>query len=92
VSGPQRILVLARTVSILGNFAAPVALSFAVLALAPGPGAASRLALVLVATAVPQLPFLAAGGAAADRGHRRLFAVGGETAAGLAEAGRRPSC
>ena len=29
MSGPQRILVLARTVSILGNFAAPVALSFA---------------------------------------------------------------
>jgi MFS family permease len=86
VSGPQRILVLARTVSILGNFAAPVALSFAVLALAPGPEAASRLALVLVAAAVPQLLFLAVGGAAADRGHRRLLAVGGETAAGLAEA------
>ena len=32
VSGPQRILVLARSVSMLGNFAAPVALSFAVLA------------------------------------------------------------
>jgi predicted MFS family arabinose efflux permease len=86
VSGPQRILVLARTVSILGNFAAPVALSFAVLALAPGPEAASRLALVLAAAAVPQLLFLAVGGAAADRGHRRLLAVGGETAAGLAEA------
>ena len=86
MSGPQRILVLARTVSILGNFAAPVALSFAVLALAPGPGAVSRLALVLAAAAVPQLLFLAVGGAAADRGHRRLLAVGGETAAGLAEA------
>ena len=86
MSGPQRILVLARTVSILGNFAAPVALSFAVLALAPGPEAASRLALVLVAAAVPQLLFLAVGGAAADRGHRRLLAVGGETGAALAEA------
>jgi MFS family permease len=86
VSGPQRILVLARTVSILGDFAAPVALSFAVLALASGPEAASRLALVLVAAAVPQLLFLVVGGAAADRGHRRLLAVGGETAAGLAEA------
>ena len=86
MSGPQRILVLARTVSILGDFAAPVALSFAVLALAPGPEAASRLALVLVAAAVPQLLFLAVGGAAADRGHPRLLAVGGETAAGLAEA------
>jgi len=86
VSGPQRVLVLARTVSILGNFATPVALSFAVLALAPGPEAASRLALVLVAAAVPQLLFLAVGGAAADRGHRRLLAVGGETGAGLAEA------
>src|SRR5438034_1216513 len=86
VSGPRRILVLARTVSILGNFAAPVALSFAVLVLAPGPEAASRLALVLAAAAVPQLLFLAVGGVAADRGHRRLLAVGGETAAGLAEA------
>ena len=65
MSGPQRVLVLARTVSILGNFATPVALSFAVLALAPGPEAASRLALVLVAAAVPQLLFLAVGGAAA---------------------------
>ena len=46
LSGPQRILVLARSVSVLGDFAAPVALSFAVLALAPGPEAASRLALV----------------------------------------------
>jgi MFS family permease len=86
VSGPQRILVLARTVSILGNFAAPVALSFAVLALAPGPEAAPRLALVLAAAAVPQLLFLTVGGVAADRGHRRLLAVGGETGAGLAEA------
>jgi MFS family permease len=86
VSGPQRIFVLARTVSILGNFAAPVALSFAVLALAPGSEAESRLALVLAVAAVPQLLFLAVGGATADRGHRRLLAVGGETAAGLAEA------
>lgn len=86
MSGPQRILVLARTVSILGNFAAPIGLSFAVLTLAPGSEAASRLALVLVASAVPQLLFLAIGGVGADRGHRRLLAVGGETAAGLAEA------
>jgi hypothetical protein len=68
---PQRILVLVRTASILGNSAAPVALSFAVLALAPGPAAAPRLALVLAAAAVPQLLFLA---------------VGGETGAALAEA------
>ena len=86
MSGPQRIFVFARTVSLLGNFAAPVALSFAVLALAPGPEAAPRLALVLASAAVPQLLFLAAGGLAADRGHRRLLAVGGETGAGLAEA------
>ena len=86
MSGPQRLLVLARTVSILGNFAAPIALSFAVLAVAPGPDAAPRLALVLAAAAVPQLLFLIVGGVAADRGHRRLLAVGGETGAGLAEA------
>jgi MFS family permease len=86
VPGPQRILVLARTVSVLGDFAAPVALSFAVLALAPGSETASRLALVLAAAAIPQLLFLAVGGVAADRGHRRLLAVGGESAAGLAEA------
>jgi len=86
VAGPQQILVLARSVSTLGNFAAPVALSFAVLALAPGSEAAPHLALVLVAAAVPQLLFLAVGGVWADRGHRRLLSVGGETAAGLAEA------
>jgi MFS family permease len=86
VSGPLRILVLARSVSILGNFAAPVALSFAVLALAPGAEAASSLALVLAAAAVPQLLFLTVGGVWADRGHRRLLAVGGEAAAGLTEA------
>jgi hypothetical protein len=86
VSGPLRILVLGRGVSTLGDFAAPVALSFAVLALVPGPEAASRLALVLAAAAVPQLLFLAVGGAAADRGHRRLLAADGETGAGLAEA------
>ena len=86
MSGPQRILILARTVSILGNFAAPIALSFAVLAVAPGPDAAPRLALVLATAAVPQLLFLIVGGVAADRGHRRLLAVGGETGAGLAEA------
>jgi predicted MFS family arabinose efflux permease len=86
VPGPQRLLVLARTVSVLGDFTAPVALSFAVLAFAPGSEAASRLALVLAAAAVPQLIFLAVGGVAADRGHRRILAIGGETAAGLAEA------
>lgn len=83
---PQRILVLARTISILGDFAAPVALSFAVLAIAPGSEAPSRLALVLAASAVPQLIFLAVGGIGADRGHRRLLAVAGQAAAGLAEA------
>jgi MFS family permease len=86
VSGPQRILVLARTVSMLGNFTAPVALSFAVLALTPGPAAAPRLAMVLAAAAMPQLLFLAVGGVAADRGRRRLLAAGSETGAGLAEA------
>jgi predicted MFS family arabinose efflux permease len=86
VSGPQRILVLARSVSIFGNFAAPVALSFAVLALTPGSEAATRLALVLATAAAPRLLFLTVGGAWADRGNRRLLAVGGESAAGLAEA------
>jgi predicted MFS family arabinose efflux permease len=86
VSGPQRLLVLARTVSVLGDFTAPVALSFAVLTLAPGPEAASRLALVLAAAAVPQLIFLAVGGVAADRGHRRMLVIAGEIVAGLAEA------
>lgn len=86
MSGPQRLFILARTVSVLGDFAAPVALSFAVLTLTPGAGAAGSLAVVLAATALPQLLFLAAGGVAADRGHQRKLAVGGETAAGLAEA------
>src|SRR5260370_37596698 len=42
--------------------------------------------MVLVAAPVPRSLFVAVGGDAADRGHRRLLAVGGETAAGLAEA------
>jgi hypothetical protein len=74
VSGPQRFLILARTVSILGDFAAPVALSFAVLALTPGRAAVTSVALVLSTAAAPQLLFLAAGGWERIAGRRLLLA------------------
>ncbi len=67
MSGPQRILVLARTVSTLGNFAAPVALSFAgpalggLLATTAGPGwalAANAASYVIAAVLIspPRTP------------------------------------
>jgi MFS family permease len=64
----------ARTVSVLGNGFARVALAFAVLAL-PGAGA-GRLSLVLACQALPQLVLILAGGVIADRMSRaRLMAL-----------------
>ncbi|MFD0314881.1 MFS transporter [Streptomyces flavalbus] len=85
----QQFLVLAsaRTISVLGNGFARVALGFAVLAL---PGATpGRLSLVLACQALPQLVFILAGGVIADRVSRvRLMvaadAVGAAAYAGLA--------
>ncbi|MGW3012176.1 MFS transporter [Streptomyces sp. NPDC001219] len=85
----QRFVLLAsaRTISVLGNGFARVALSFAVLAL-PGAGP-GQLSLVLACQAVPQLVFVLAGGVLADRMSRsRLMIVtdlvGAAAYAGLA--------
>ncbi|UXX94950.1 MFS transporter [Streptomyces sp. AD2-2] len=68
------LLASARTVSVLGNGFAAVALAFAVLAL---PGASpGRLSLVLACQALPQLMFILLGGVIADRMSRaRLMAL-----------------
>lgn len=81
------LLAAARTISVLGNGFARVALSFAVLAL-PGAGP-GQLSLVLACQAVPQLVFILAGGVLADRMSRsRLMIVtdlvGAAAYAGLA--------
>ncbi|MDQ1037018.1 MFS family permease [Streptomyces sp. V3I8] len=81
------LLVSARTVSVLGNAFARVALAFAVLEL---PGASpGRLSLVLACQALPQLLFILVGGVVADRMSRsRLMALsdllGAAAYAGLA--------
>jgi MFS family permease len=70
---PFRWLVAARTVAVLGNIIAPVALAFAVLDLTGSPAA---LGLVLAARSVPQVVFMLAGGVVADRwSRRRVFLV-----------------
>lgn len=68
------LLASARTISVLGNGFARVALGFAVLAL---PGASpGRLSLVLACQALPQLVFILVGGVIADRMSRvRLMAL-----------------
>ncbi|MGW6744426.1 MFS transporter [Streptomyces sp. NPDC055025] len=81
------LLAAARTVSVLGNGFARVALAFAVLAL-PGAGP-GKLSLVLACQALPQLLFVLVGGVIADRMSRsRLMvlsdAVGAAAYGGLA--------
>lgn len=71
---PFVLLASARTVSVLGNGFARVALAFAVLAL-PGAGP-GRLSLVLACQALPQLALVLVGGVIADRMSRaRLMAL-----------------
>lgn len=62
-----------RSINLVGNFMAPVALAFAVLAISHSPIA---LGLVLAARTVPLLVFLLLGGVLADRGERvRIIAL-----------------
>jgi hypothetical protein len=78
---PFVLLASARTVSVLGNGFARVALAFAVLAL-PGAGP-GRLSLVVACQAVPQLVFILIGGVIADRMSRaRLMALADVLGAG----------
>lgn len=67
------LLVSARTISVLGNGFARVALAFAVLAL-PGAGP-GKLSLVLACQALPQLLFVLVGGVIADRMSRSRLMV-----------------
>ena len=73
----------ARSVSLLGNAIAPVAIAFAVLDL-PG-GTATTLGLVLTARLATQVLFLLFGGVIADRVPRNRVMVGADLAAGLAQ-------
>ncbi|MET7683472.1 MFS transporter [Streptomyces sp. NPDC005423] len=75
------VLAAARTVSVLGNGFARVALAFAVLGL-PGAGP-GRLSLVLACQALPQLALILVGGVIADRMSRaRLMALADVLGAG----------
>ncbi len=79
------LLASARTVSVLGNGFARVALGFAVLAL---PGATpGRLSLVLACQALPQLVFVLLGGVIADRLPRARLMVVADVVGAAAYAG-----
>ncbi|WP_411143999.1 MFS transporter [Streptomyces sp. x-80] len=79
------LLVSARTISVLGNAFARVALAFAVLAL---PGASpGRLSLVLACQALPQLLFILVGGVIADRMSRSRLMIAADLVGAAAYAG-----
>jgi MFS family permease len=69
---PFRLLFASRSVSVLGDSVAPIALAFAVLGIG---GSASDLGFVLAARAVPLVLFVLAGGVWADRLPRHLLMV-----------------
>ncbi|MFG2863680.1 MFS transporter [Streptomyces sioyaensis] len=79
------LLTAARTISVLGNGFARVALSFAVLAL-PGAGP-GQLSLVLACQAVPQLAFVLVGGVLADRVSRSRLMIVADLVGAVAYAG-----
>lgn len=72
-----------RTVSVVGNAVAPIALAFAVLRLS---GDAGDLGLVMAARTVPQVVFLLYGGVIADRFPRRAILTVAAMVAGLTQA------
>ncbi|MEV8634836.1 MFS transporter [Streptosporangium sp. NPDC051023] len=70
------LLLVARTISVLGTSFAPVALAFGVLAL---PGAtATTLSVVLTAESLPMVVFMLVGGVIADRLPRHRVMMAGE--------------
>src|SRR4051794_41863559 len=70
------LLLVARTISVLGSSFAPVALAFGILAL---PGAtATTLSAVLTAEALPMVAFMLVGGVIADRLPRQRVMMAGE--------------
>ncbi|WP_167517547.1 MFS transporter [Micromonospora orduensis] len=78
-------LLAARSISLLGNAIAPVALAFAVLAM-PG-GSATDLGLILAARTVTQVAFVLLGGVLADRLPKYRVMVGSDIAAAIMQAG-----
>ncbi|MEV6418722.1 MFS transporter [Streptomyces sp. NPDC051662] len=79
------LLAAARTISVLGNAFARVALAFAVLAL-PGAGP-GQLSLVLACQALPMLLFILVGGVIADRMSRSRLMVLADVVGAAAYAG-----
>jgi MFS family permease len=69
---PFRLLFASRSVSVLGDNVAPIALAFAVLGIG---GSATDLGFVLAARAIPLVLFVLAGGVWADRLPRHLVMV-----------------
>jgi MFS family permease len=78
-----RLLFAGRTVSLVGNAIAPVALAFAVLDLT---GSKTDLGLILAAREVPLIVFLLVGGILADRLPRNRVMVGANLVSGLTQA------
>jgi MFS family permease len=78
-----RLLFAGRTVSLLGNAIAPVALAFAVLDLT---GSKTDLGLILACRELPLVVFLLAGGIWADRLPRNRVMVGANLVSGASQA------
>ncbi len=78
-----RLLFAGRTVSVLGNAIAPIALAFAVLDLT---GSKSDLGFVLAARALPSVLFLLVGGIWADRLKRNQVMVASNIVSGASQA------
>ncbi|MBB5871129.1 MFS family permease [Allocatelliglobosispora scoriae] len=81
-SKPFRRLVIGRTISMLGNGIAPIALAFAVLDLTDS---ATALGLVVAARSVTSVLFILVGGVVADRLPRHLVTVVSALAAGACQ-------
>jgi MFS family permease len=80
---PFRFLVAGRTVTMLGNAVAPIALAFAVLDLT---GSARDLGLVVGARSLANVMFVLFGGVIADRLPRNLVMVGASVVAAATQA------
>lgn len=80
---PFRLLVAGRTVTMLGNAVAPIALAFAVLDLT---GSVRDLGLVVGARSLANVVFLLAGGVIADRFPRHLVMVAASALAAVTQA------
>ena len=78
-----RLLFTGRTISLIGNAIAPVALAFAVLDLT---GSKTDLGLILAAREIPLIVFLLVGGIWADRLPRNLVMVGANVFSALSQA------